>query len=215
MRPTRRPRRADLGYALGVVGAVAVLAWIVVTMQGLADDLRAANTARDALAAQVQRLGGDPVAGPPGSRGEAGDVGPPGERGPTGPQGPRGLPGEDGAPGDDGADGPAGEPGGDGEPGAAGTPGTDGATGPPGPQGPAGEPGPAGPSGEQGPAGERGPAGPPPTSWTWTGPDGTTYRCTPVSSGSTDYACSPTSTPETPPTGGGLLGALDPARRQW
>ena len=203
-------RRADLWYGLGVVLAITALAWVVITMTRLSDDLRDANRARDALAAQVQQLGGDPVAGPPGSRGDAGEQGPPGERGPTGPMGPRGpagLPGDDGG---EGEPGEPGDPGSDGDPGAAGV---DGAAGPAGPPGPQGEPGPAGPQGERGPAGEQGPAGPAPTSWTWTGPDGVTYRCTPVSSGSTDYACEPTSSPEDPPAG--LLGALDPNRRQW
>ncbi|ONK09422.1 hypothetical protein [Streptomyces sp. MP131-18] len=210
----RRP--ADFGYALGVLAAVAALAWVVITMQGLAEDLRAANDARDALAEQVQQLGGTPVAGPPGSRGEAGAVGeqgppgPPGDRGPMGVRGPGGAPGDDGQ---DGGDGPPGDPGAAGADGPAGEAGADGTAGPAGPPGPQGEPGPAGPAGEQGPAGDRGPAGPAPTSWTWTGPDGTTYRCTPVTAGSTEYACAPTGVPDDPTRG--LGAALDPARRQW
>ncbi|WP_053170565.1 collagen-like protein [Streptomyces sp. SBT349] len=204
-------RRGDLLAALGVLAGITMLAWVVITMTQLADDLEQANAARDALAEQVQDLGAEPVAGPPGSRGDAGaagEQGPPGDSGPMGPRGPGG---------EDGDDGPAGDPGDPGNPGAAGSDGpsgTPGAAGEPGPPGAAGEPGPAGPAGEQGPAGDTGPAGPAPTSWSWTGPDGVTYRCAPVSEGSTEYACAPASVPEDPQQGG-LLGALDPARRQW
>lgn len=143
----RRWRRGD---ALAVAGALllgAVLAWIVLTVQSLNDDLRTANAARDALARQVQDMGGKPVAGKPGSRGE---VGQPGERGPRGERGPQGPAG------DDGADGKAGKAGSAGKAGAAGEAGQPGSDGVPGQQGPQGEPGPAGP---QGPAGEQGPPG--------------------------------------------------------
>ena len=150
--PGRSRRRGDLGFALGVVLAMAILAWIVITVQALSHDLRTANEARDALAAQVQKLGAKPIAGPPGSRGEPGktvvgpqgakgDKGDRGEPGPTGPPGPSGAPGEDGA---DGTDGTAGEPG------------VVGATGPAGPAGPPGPQGEPGPTGPQGPAGEDG-----------------------------------------------------------
>ncbi|MGV9888403.1 collagen-like protein [Streptomyces sp. NPDC003395] len=132
-------------------------AWILLNIQALNHELHTANEARDALAAQVQRLGGDPIAGPPGSRGQPGTVGP---------QGPKGDPGEPGPAGPSGPPGPSGSPGEngkDGSEGTAGEPGTAGATGPAGPAGPAGpqgEPGPAGPQGEKGEPGERGPAGP-------------------------------------------------------
>jgi len=146
----RRFRRGD---ALAVAGALllgAVLAWIVLTVQSLNHDLDTANAARDALARQVQDMGGKPVAGRPGSRGEIGQAGPPGPRGERGPQGPAG---------DDGADGKAGKPGAEGKTGSTGASGKDGANGidgAPGVTGPQGEPGPAGPQGEQGPPGADG-----------------------------------------------------------
>ncbi len=166
---TRRwwPRAEWLIAITGLVGA-ALLAWLAVAVIGLSRDLRAANGARDALALQVERLGGTPVAGPPGSRGAPGAsvTGPPGARGgagPSGPPGPSGSPGEAGRDGDDGtdgADGEAGRSGTDGVSGEVGEPGSAGATGPAGEAGPPGPQGEAGPAGPQGPAGERGPAGP-------------------------------------------------------
>lgn len=141
--PSRR--RAELAFWAAVALALAAFAWVVITMQGLAQDLRAANEARDALAAQVEQLGKDPVAGPPGSRGKPGKsiegpAGPAGEPGPTGPAGIPGSPGPTGAPGKD----------------ATGVPG---ATGPAGPVGPQGEPGPAGPAGKDGADGRDGAPG--------------------------------------------------------
>lgn len=98
-------RRGDVRFGLAAAAGLLVLAWVVVTMQGLSTDLRAANTARDQLAAQVEGLGGFPVAGPPGSRGAGGDVGPPG------PSGEPGEPGQSGTDGDRGSPGPSGSPG--------------------------------------------------------------------------------------------------------
>lgn len=151
-----RWRRGD---AFAVVGAVLlgfVLAGIVLSIRDLQHDLVVSNDARDALARQVQELGGTPVAGEPGSRGDVGPSGPPG---PTGPPGPRGPAGEKGDKGDDGKGGADGADGVDGVSvtGSPGQNGADGSAGPAGPPGPQGEPGPAGPQGVQGPPGPAGP----------------------------------------------------------
>ncbi|HEY6116967.1 MAG TPA: hypothetical protein VI172_13515, partial [Candidatus Dormibacteraeota bacterium] len=95
----RRWRRGDVLVVAGALLLGAMLAWILLSVQALNDDLRAANQARDALAAQVQSLGGKPVAGPPGSRGEPGQsvtgpTGAKGEPGSVGPSGPSGAPGK-------------------------------------------------------------------------------------------------------------------------
>lgn len=156
----RRWRRGD---ALALAGAVVlglVLGGILLSIRSLQVELHNANEARDQLAAQVERLGGHPVAGPPGSRGEPGrgepgppgQTGPRGDTGPPGPSGPAGSPGPSGSPGRPGAAGAAGV-------GQAGADGIDGQDGPAGPPGPQGEPGPAGPQGEQGPPGPQGPPG--------------------------------------------------------
>ncbi|MFD6684153.1 hypothetical protein ACFWDD_32125, partial [Micromonospora parva] len=143
----RRWRRGD---ALAVAAAIAiglVLAGILISVRSLQVELKAANEARDQLAAQVETLGGHPVAGPPGSRGTPGRS----VEGPPGPEGDKGEPGEPGkpAPTITPSPGPSGLPGKDGTPGADSTV--------PGPQGPAGPPGadstvpgPAGPAGEDG-----------------------------------------------------------------
>lgn len=149
MKPAVSERRANAVHAARVVLALAVLAWVVITMRQMAHDLDTANAARDQLAQQVQHLGGTPVAGPPGSRGEPGDAGQPGATGPVGPSGPPGLEGPMGPAGSPGATGPVGPAGAS----ATGAPGVDGA------QGVQGDPGPAGPQGDPGPAGPQGPAG--------------------------------------------------------
>lgn len=167
MRHVKARRRADVWFGLGVVAASALLAWVVITMQHLSSDLRAANEARDALAAQVEQLGQKPVAGPPGSRGEpkqgpagpTGPAGPQGKPGPTGPPGPAGPSGKPGPSGSPGADG-VGETGAPGQDGAAGEAGLPGPQGEPGPAGPAGPAGPQGPHGERGERGAQGPPGP-------------------------------------------------------
>jgi hypothetical protein len=144
-------RRADMWFALGVVVALSLLAWVVITMQQLSHDLRTANDARDALAQQVQQLGHKPVAGPPGSRGAPGQS-------ITGPRGPQGSPGPTGPPGLIGPVGPSGSPG---KTGINGTDGSNGIgqTGAPGAAGNNGVAGPTGPQGEPGPTGPQGPAG--------------------------------------------------------
>ena len=219
-RRTSARRRADVWFALAALGGVAALAWVFITMQQLAGDLREANEARDALAGQVQELGEKPIAGPPGSRGESvvgprGPRGPEGDRGGSGPSGKPGDTGRDGRAGGDGDDGRSGPAGGDGPPGDPGDDGSPGARGEPGQSGPRGEQGPAGERGERGPAGERGergPAGSPPSSWTFTH-GGVTYTCTPTSSGSTAYSCEPTGGE---PDDDGLLSlGLDPSRRTY
>lgn len=158
-------RRGDLLAFAAAIVAGAVVAWIFYSVHSLARDLDNANKARDQLAAQVQQLGGKPVAGPPGSRGEPGPAttGPPGPRGPQGDRGVPGpastVPGPSGSPGSPGPEstvpGPAGAPGVDG---AAGQPGADSTV--PGPQGPQGEKGDPGEPGATGPQGEPGPACP-------------------------------------------------------
>ncbi|WP_181785057.1 collagen-like protein [Streptomyces phytophilus] len=219
----RRWRRGDLWTVLLAVALGSAVAWVVLALQGLNRDLRESNEARDALAAQVQRLGGDPVAGDPGkagARGVPGSPGPTGQPGESGDRGPRGGNGEKGQSGDDGSPGPSGPPGTPGAEGAPGSPGADGqpgAAGEAGPVGPQGEPGPAGPQGEQGPQGERGPAGPPPSSWKFVY-GGVTYTCTPTADGSTQYACAADGPPpdDNPGNGNGpLAAALDPQRRQY
>lgn len=131
-----RKRRADIAYTAGVILLVAVLAWIVITIQTLSASLHQALADRDALAKQVQRLGGVPVAGPrghpgkdgtstPGAKGPKGDRGEPGAKSTIpGPRGPAGSPGPSGSPGADGKDGQPGQPGADSTvPGPSGPPG--------------------------------------------------------------------------------------------
>ncbi|MGW5426897.1 collagen-like protein [Streptomyces sp. NPDC004059] len=207
---TTARHRADLWFALGTIVALSLLAWVVITMQQLSHDLRTANAARDALAVQVQRLGGKPVAGPPGSRGEPGKsvVGPSGPPGPQGPPGPEGPTGPSGSPGKNGKDGNDGANG-VGETGAPGAAGPTGAAGPAGPQGPQGDPGPAGPQGPPGKDGADGKDG-------QSCPDGYSWQ-TP------DYdpdakVCRRDGAPQPTPQkqDGGLLGmGLDPSRRQY
>lgn len=140
-----RKRRTDITYTAGVILLVAVLAWIVITIQSLSAQLHQALADRDALARQVQRMGGVPVAGPrgnpgkdgtgaPGDKGAKGDRGDPGTRSTIpGPRGHAGSPGPSGSPGPNGKDGPPGQPGADstipGPAGPAGSSGRDGTDG--------------------------------------------------------------------------------------
>lgn len=207
-------RRTDVYFAAGVIVAVGVLAWVVITLQGLSHDLSTSNAARDALARQVQGLGASPVAGPPGSRGEPGPTA-------VGPSGPAGSPGEPGAKGSSGAAAPP-EPGPTGPSGSAGSPGADSTV--PGPQGVQGVPGAdstvPGPKGDQGDPGVAGQAGKdgtdgrdgsPPAGWTWTDPAGQSYTCSPVDGfdqSAPRYACTADTTAPSggSPTSSGLLG---------
>ena len=200
----RQRRRNDMLFALAAALSVALVAWIIFTMQELSHDLRTANDARDALARQVQQLGHKPVAGPPGSRGEPGQSitgprGPQGEPGPSGPPGPSGSPGKDGKDGENGTAGRDGV----GQTGAPGAAGATGPAGPPGPQGPQGDTGPAGP---QGPAGRDG----------QTCPDG--YSLQAPSYDPDALVCRRDGAPDPSPSKGdsSLLGAgLDPQRKQY
>ncbi len=194
----RVPRRDPVALLLGGLLALLV-AYIWWQTSQLTHDLRTANEARDALASQVQQLGGKPVAGPPGSRGEPGTsvTGPPGPSGPPGPQGPTGV-SATGKPGKDGDTGAAGQPG---------EPGQDGVsvTGPAGPPGPQGEPGPAGPKGEPGADGADGRDG-------QTCPEG--YSLQAPADDPAALVCRKDGAPP-PEDEPGPLAALDPARRQY
>lgn len=209
-RHAERPR-PWLGNVLAVGGAL--LAGVaVLTVQDLASDLRDANTARDQLAQQVQRLGASPVAGPPGSRGEPGE----GEAGPAGvpgPTGPPGAPGPIGPTGPVGRTGPSGSPGADGV-GTAGLPGADGQSvvGPAGPPGEAGPPGPAGPAGSPGADGTDGRDGA-------DGKDGQTcpsgYSLQPPPTDPDALVCRRDSAPDAPdPATSPTMAALAPDRRR-
>ncbi|MFB7500011.1 collagen-like protein [Streptomyces sp. NPDC056161] len=201
----RRWRRGDFLTVAVAILLGTVLAWIVLSMQGLRHDLRTANSARDALAQQVERLGGTPVAGPAGSRGQPGEsvVGPsgaPGVEGPRGEPGPTGSPGPSGSPGKDGSDGKAGASA-TGQPGA---PGATGAAGPAGPAGSQGQPGPAGPQGEKGDKGDPGPACP------------AGYSLQPPASDPDALVCRRDAPQPSKKKGDGLLSlGLDPTRRQY
>lgn len=191
-------RRTDLAFAAVAALGLAGFALLIIMVQGLGHDLRAANDARDQLATQVQRLGEKPIAGPPGSRGEPGKgvegpPGPRGERGATGPPGPAGSAGPTGPPGTDGTAGSPGPTGAPGEPG-------EGAAGPPGPQG---APGPAGPQGPPGADGRNG----------QTCPDG--YSLQPAADDPDALVCRRTGAPPSEPQPGPSPGGLDPQRRQY
>jgi len=192
-KPRRRPvklPRAEYLIGLTLVFVVLLLGWLCVKVVSQDRDLRTSNDARDALAKQVQSLGGTPVAGQPGSRGEPGKTGV-GAQGPSGPPGPAGAPGKDAptitpSPGPTGPAGPAGVPGAD--------------STVPGPTGPAGQ---AGADGAAGADGKDGQNGAPPSEWTYTDQDGNTYQCVPVDDWDPDhprYKCTQTSTASPDPT---------------
>lgn len=169
--PVPSTRAVRLSLLGAVVGAIALLVWLIVMVAQMSHDLDQADSRLDraqasqtrnaaaakALAAQVRDLGGKPVVqpstipGPQGAQGLPGlqgPTGPPGADGPPGDRGPQGRPGDTGARGDRGPDGATGSPGVDGQTGDTG------AQGPAGPPGDRGEPGPQGPPGPQGEPGE-------------------------------------------------------------
>lgn len=205
----RRWRRGDVLAVLGALLLGAAMAWIVLSIQAMGHNLQYERARGDALARQVEGLGGTPVAGPPGSRGEPGAsvTGPPGEPGAAGPSGPSGPPGPSGSTGASGKPGAAG---------ASGEPGAVGATGPAGvagPQGPQGEAGPAGPQGEQGPKGDTGDTGPAGSAC----PDG--YSMQAPSYDPDALVCRTNHAPDPGPGNGqgngGLAAGLDPRRTQY
>lgn len=196
--------RSWRGNILAVLGALLAGAAFL-TVQNLAADLRTANEARDALAQQVQQLGGTPVAGKPGSRGDVGPSGAPGRDGRDGQPAPTITPRP-------GATGPPGKPGSDSTvPGPSGVPGQQGANGQAvvGPSGPPGKDGMDGEKGDTGDTGERGPEGPAgascPDGYSWQAPKGDPDA----------LVCRRDGAP--PPREPGLLSsaALDPSRRQY
>jgi hypothetical protein len=190
----RKGRRGDVLTAVAAIVLGLAVAWIILSVQNLQEDLRLSNEARDALAQQVESLGQKPVAGPPGSRGEPGKT-TVGARGPSGPPGPSGAPGKP-APTitpSPGPTGPAGPPGADST--------VPGPTGPPG-QDATGAPGQDGQDGSDGQDGTDGQNGAPPSEWTYTDQDGNTFRCVPVSDFDPNhprYHCTQTSTAQPDP----------------
>lgn len=206
----RRWRRGDVLAVVAAVVLGAAFAWILLSIQGMAHDLKAKDTSIAALSQQVRDLGGKPVTGPRGEagksvtgpKGEKGDKGDTGEPGSPGSPGPSGSPGKTGKTGDDGSNGDNGV----GSPGPTGAAGSNGV---PGPAGPQGDPGPAGPEGRAGQDGADGKDGQScPDGYSWQTPSYDPYAKVCRQDGAPD--------PE-PSKDRGLLsaGALDPTRRQY
>lgn len=198
----RRWRRGDVLTVAAALVLGATFAWIILSIQGMAHDLRDKDTDIAALSQQVRDLGGKPVTGPKGEPGKS----------VTGPQG---IQGEPGAVGPSGASGAVGKTGATGAAGAVGAVGATGPAGTAGPQGPQGEAGPAGPQGEQGEqgpkgdTGERGPAGP-------SCPDGYTLQAPAYDPNALVCRHDPSPTDDTPDSGKGTQTlALDPQRKQY
>ena len=214
----RRWRRGDVLAVTAAIALGAAFAWILLSIQGMNQDLRAKDASIAALAQQVKGLGATPVAGPSGIPGKAGAVGARGPRGFRGSPGPSGASGKPAptltsSPGPSGASGAPGKPGADSTvPGPSGPPGADSTV--------AGPSGPPGPAGSDGTDGRDGSDGKPPASWTFTYL-GTTYTCRPVDNfdeSNPQYDCQP----DQPGSGNGKGGgnnsqaaALDPNRRQY
>lgn len=203
----RRWRRGDVFAVAGALLLGMVIAWIILSIQGMRTDLQQKGADVAALAQQVRDLGGKPVAGP---RGEPGKT----VVGPQGPKGDQGEPGSPGASGSPGKTGTPGKTGATGEPGAVGPTGPAGAVGPTGPQGPQGDTGPAGPAGPQGPQGpqgEQGPQGPAGPNC----PDG--YSPQAPTWDPNALVCEKDGTSQQPGNGSGgkpQAAALDPTRRE-
>lgn len=189
----KRLRRGNYLAVLAAVFAAGALGAVLTGFLMMSRELAEERNARDLLAAQVEQMGGTPVAGPPGSRGETGASGVVGPTGPPGPTGPSGAPGKA-------------------APTITPSPGPTGPQGPAGPIGPAGAdstvPGPTGPAGQDatgapGQDGQDGAAGQPPSEWTYTDEEGRTFQCTRVDDFDPDdprYRCTQTSGPTTVPT---------------
>jgi hypothetical protein len=188
-RGLRLPRAEWLGLVTGLL-ALGLFAGLAILFVDQAQQLRYETARGDALARQVEGLGGTPVAGPSGSPGEPGKT-VIGARGPSGPPGPSGAPGK-AAPTITPAPGPSGPAGPSGAPGADSTI--------PGPTGPAGVDGAAGQDGQDG---SDGTDGAPPSSWTYVDQDGNEYSCIPADDFDPDnprYQCTQTSTASPEPT---------------
>lgn len=213
--PAKARRRGDAWFALGALAIMTVLAWVVITVQSQSHDLRAERDYNRALAQQVRDLGGKPIAGPPGSRGEPGQS-------VTGPRGPKGGAGASGKPAPTltPSPGPTGPPGATvtGPPGADST--VQGPSGPPGENatGVPGQAGQDGTDGRDGTNGTDGADGKPPAGWTFTY-NGVQYTCRPVDNfdeSNPEYDCpadqpQPGEDDEPSPQAAGL----DPSRRQY
>jgi collagen triple helix repeat protein len=186
------PRAEWLGLATALI-ALGLFAGLAILFIDQAQQLRNETARGDALARQVEGLGGTPVAGPSGSPGEPGKT-VIGARGPSGPPGPPGAPGKAAptitpSPGPTGPVGPSGAPGSD--------------STIPGPTGPAGASGAPGQDGQDGQDGSDGKDGAPPSEWTYTDQDGNEYECVPVSDFDPDnprYQCTQTSTASPEPS---------------
>jgi len=199
-RAQRLPRAEWLGAVTGVL-ALGLMAALAVMVVNQAQDSRADHALIEALTRQVQGLGGTPVAGPTGARGEPGDS----VTGPPGPAGADGSPGPSGAPGRDGENGTAGSPGPSGNPGAVGP------TGPAGPQGEQGPAGPAGPAGQDGADGADGQDGAPGPAC----PDDYHQEAPPWDPDALVCRRDGAPQPDEPSNGARAAGALDPRRIQY
>ena len=185
----RKPIADSVMPVLAICALLAIFAlagwaaWSSWRVEAWSDMYKEQTKTAEALRAQVEELGAQPVAEPmPQAEGADIPAAVPGAPGVAGPRGPQGEPGEDGK--DSTVPGPAGK---DGAPGKPGEPGADGETvvGPAGQDGAPGAPGESvvGPKGDTGATGEKGDPGRGITDavcdqttghWTLTWTDGTT-----------------------------------------